>query len=50
LVGPLAIDAGVDLFVPFTRDQFGVESVAGSVFQESSVAGAASVGLALSIP
>ena len=50
VVGPLSLEAGVELVVPITRDQFGIGSSSATAYQEAPVAGWGSVGVAVSIP
>jgi hypothetical protein len=49
-VGPLEVEVGADLVIPFTRYQYAVESQATNVFQQGAVAGVGFVGAGMSIP
>ena len=50
LVGPVVWEAGGELIVPVTRQQFTVGGQSGVAFQEGAVAGAGFMGLGWSIP
>jgi hypothetical protein len=50
LAGPVVFEAGGDLVVPVTRQQFTVGGRPGVAFQEPPVAGAGFLGLGWSIP
>jgi hypothetical protein len=50
IAGPLVLEAGGELVVPATRQQFTVGGRPGVAFQESPVAGVGFLGLGLSIP
>jgi hypothetical protein len=50
LAGPVVAEAGAELVVPVTRQQFTVGGRPGVAFQETPVAGVAFLGFGLSIP
>jgi hypothetical protein len=50
VAGPVEVEVGADLIVPFTRDQFQIEQQAGTVFQQAAAAGVGFVGAGLSFP